>query len=133
MFNPTLPADNTPLVSAEMRSQLTSLKALIDAIVSVNTAQIDSVTTLPAGDPATVSATVIGTTLHLTFGLPQGPEGPAGGGLTQAELDAAISTTPNTANNVTPLGFTVSEPVSQYEGQQIVDKINELLAALYRA
>ena len=133
MFNPTLPADNTPLVSAEMRSQLTSLKALIDAIVSVQSAQIDSVTTLPAGDAATVSATVIGNTLHLTFGLPQGPEGPAGGGLTQAELDAAIATTPNTANNVTPLGFTVSEPVSQYEGQQIVDKINELLAALYRA
>ena len=76
---------------------------------------------------------MFGTTLHLTFDLPQGPEGPAGGGLTQAELDAAIATTPNTANNVTPLGFTVSEPVSQYEGQQIVDKINELLAALYRA
>lgn len=31
-FNPSLPADNTPLRSDEMRGQLTSLKALIDAV-----------------------------------------------------------------------------------------------------
>ncbi len=32
MFDPNLPANGSPLVSAEMRSQLTGLKALIDAV-----------------------------------------------------------------------------------------------------
>ncbi len=40
-FDPTLPANGSPLVSAEMRSQLTSLKALIDAIPTPDVTQVD--------------------------------------------------------------------------------------------
>jgi hypothetical protein len=127
MFDPTLPIENTEIDAAQMRSQLNGLKALIDAVPTVTAAQIDAVTTLPASD----AANVIGTTFHLTFGIPQGPEGPAGGGLTLSKLEAAIATTPNNTNNVTPLAFSVSEPVSWYERQQIADKINELIGALY--
>ncbi len=32
MFDPTKPADNSPLDAGEMRQQLTSLKALLDAV-----------------------------------------------------------------------------------------------------
>lgn len=33
-FDPTLPANNSPIVSAELRNQFTALKALIDAQAS---------------------------------------------------------------------------------------------------
>jgi len=52
MYNPALPADGSPLSSAEMRSQLTGLKALIDAIAAISGAMVDSTTTLPPGSPA---------------------------------------------------------------------------------
>lgn len=132
-FDPALPEANSPNSSAEMRGQLQSLKALIDAVVSVQSAVIDEVTTLPPGDAATVSASVTGGVLHLSFGLPQGAEGPPGGGLTPAELEAAISGTASNCNAVGTLGLSVSEPVSQYEGQQIVQKLDDLIQALYRA
>jgi hypothetical protein len=132
MFDPTYPPTNADIASAPLRAQFNGLKALIDAIVSVQSAQIDGVTTLPPGDPATVTATVVNGVLGLTFAIPQGSEGPAGGGITQQDLDNAIAGTPNSTNNVSPLSFSVSEPVSQYEGQQIVDKINELIGTLYR-
>jgi len=77
-FDPTLPANNSPKSSAEMRSQLNGLKALIDAIVSINAAQIDSVTTVNPGDPATASVAVVGSTLGFSFSLPRGQEGVAG-------------------------------------------------------
>ena len=35
-FDPALPAANSPLSSAEMRAQLTALKALIDALGTVS-------------------------------------------------------------------------------------------------
>lgn len=38
MFDPAQPAEGSPLQSAVMRSQLTSLKALIDAILTVTSA-----------------------------------------------------------------------------------------------
>jgi hypothetical protein len=52
MFAPTLPAQGSPLVSAVMRSHLTSLKALIDAILTVTSATVESTSTLNPGDPA---------------------------------------------------------------------------------
>ncbi|MFN7562090.1 MAG: hypothetical protein ACK5TH_09950, partial [Prosthecobacter sp.] len=80
-FDPTIPQENTPIDAAPMRNQFNSLKALLDAIVTVNAAQVDGVTTLAAGDPATVSVSVTGSTLHFTFSIPQGysgAEGPQG-------------------------------------------------------
>ena len=78
MFDPNLPATGTDMVSAEMRSQFNGLKALIDAIVTVTAAQIDGVTTLLPGEAASVGLSVIGNTLHFTFGIPRGDVGVQG-------------------------------------------------------
>jgi hypothetical protein len=77
-FDPTKPAENSPNSSAEMRGQLTGLKALIDAVPAITAAAVDAVNTLPAGDPASVSVSVTGGTLHFTFNLPAGNDGPPG-------------------------------------------------------
>lgn len=78
MFDPSLPAPGSPLESAVMRSQLNSLKALIDAILTLTAAQVDGTTTLNPGDPATAAVSVDGNTLRFTFGIPRGTEGPVG-------------------------------------------------------
>ncbi len=81
-FDPTLPAANTPNSSAQMRAQLNGLKELIDNLGSVTSAQVEAVTTLPAGDAATVDASITGGVLHFSFGIPQGQmgdPGPTGG------------------------------------------------------
>jgi hypothetical protein len=78
MFDPNLPQENTPADAAQMRSQFNSLKALIDAINSITAAQVDGVTTLPAGSPANVNVSVNGNTLHFSFELPQGNDGAQG-------------------------------------------------------
>lgn len=77
-FDPTIPIANSPNSSAQMRGQFTSLKALIDAIQNIAAAQVDGVTTLNPGDPAEATASMIGSTLHFTFGIPRGDEGGAG-------------------------------------------------------
>jgi hypothetical protein len=61
-----------------MRSQLTSIKALIDAITTLTNAQIDATNTLPPGTPANVNLTTTGNTLHFTFDIPTGDPGPQG-------------------------------------------------------
>lgn len=78
-FDPAQPADHSPLSSAVMRDQLTSLKALIDAILTLTAAQVDGTTTLNPGDPATAAVSVDGNTLRFTFGIPQGATGGQGG------------------------------------------------------
>ena len=78
MFDPNLPAANSPNSSAEMRAQLNGLKDLIDAVSGVTSAQVDAVNTLPAGSTASVAVSVSGTVLHLSFDLPQGPAGDPG-------------------------------------------------------
>ena len=77
-FDPNLPQALTMADAAQMRSQFNSLKALIDAIASVNAATVDSTTTLPAGSPAVAGVSVVGDTLHFTFQLPQGMDGTNG-------------------------------------------------------
>lgn len=83
-FDPSLPAANSPLQSQVIRDQLQALFGLINNLVTVNAAQVDAVTTLPAGSPAQVSVSVTGSTLHFSFSLPRGqtgavgPEGPPG-------------------------------------------------------
>ncbi len=78
MFDPTIPATNAEATSAMFRSQFNGLKDLIDAIPGVTSAVVDSVTTLPPGSPAVVSVSVISGTLHLSFELPRGNDGPTG-------------------------------------------------------
>ena len=78
-FNPAKPSNNSPLSSAEMRGQLNSLKALIDAVPGLTAWVVDSVNTLDPDQPAAVTASIIGTTMHLTFSLPRGSDGSIGG------------------------------------------------------
>lgn len=77
-FDPNLPQESTTADAGQMRSQLNGLKDLIDAIPGVNSAVVDSVTTLPPGSAAAVAVSLVGTVLHLSFSLPQGPPGDAG-------------------------------------------------------
>ena len=77
-FDPNYPPTNAEIESAPLRSQFQGLKDLIDAMTSVNTATVDSTNTLPSGSPAQASVSVIGSTLHFTFDLPQGSDGTNG-------------------------------------------------------
>jgi hypothetical protein len=141
MFDPTYPPANAELLSAPMRNQFNALKALIDAIQTLTAAQVDGVTTLPPGDPAAASVTVIGTTLHFTFQLPQGAAGTQGppGEVTQSALDAAVFSLGEQISqcaldpiSVGPLFPTVSDPPTQAEVQSIADRLDELIGAIKR-
>lgn len=77
-FDPSLPAPNSPLESQVIRDQLQALFVLINNIVTVTAAQVDGVNTLPAGTPAQVNVNVSGGTLHFSFSIPQGNDGPQG-------------------------------------------------------
>ena len=106
MFDPTLPQEGTPLDAVQMRSQLNGLKALIDAIASISAAQVDSTNTLPPSSPANANVSVVGNTLHFTFAIPQGQEGPMGQQgppFAQAVVDAV-----NTVDPGTPAAVAVS-------------------------
>jgi hypothetical protein len=106
MFDPNLPQEGTPLDAVQMRSQLNGLKAIIDAILTVSAAQVDSTNTLPPSTPANASVSVVGNTLHFTFEIPQGQEGPMGQQgppFSQAVVDAV-----NTVNPGDPAAVGVS-------------------------
>lgn len=77
-FDPSLPISGTPLQSAVMRGQFNGLKDLIDAVSGVTSAVFDAVTTLPSGSQAMVNVSVVGTGLHLAFGIPAGVQGEQG-------------------------------------------------------
>jgi hypothetical protein len=149
MFDPTLPANNSPLVSAEMRAQLSGLKDLIDAIQTITAAQVDATNTLPPGTPAEVTLSVAGNTLGFTFEIPVGASGSDGGtgpqgiqgeqGLPGAagevsfvQLTDAIATTSNNSNAVNTLAMAVTDPPTQGEVQAIANKLDELILALRR-
>ena len=154
-FNPALPSDHSPLVSAEMRSQLTGLKALIDTNATITAAQVDGVNTLGPGSPANVTVNVNSGTLHFIFDIPQGepgPEGPQGpqgepgppggppgpqgepgpagadGEVTNAALDAAIAGTSNNSNGVN----TLDDPFADPADEELRQKLNELINTLRR-
>jgi len=136
-FDPTFPLDNSTAVAAQMRAQLNALKALIDATASVTSAQIDSVTTLPPGAPATVGLTLVGQTLHLTFGLPQGASGAPGaegppGEITQAQLDAAMVGSSANSNTVSTLGQVADGFYNQSQIQDLINKVDQLILTLRR-
>ncbi|MBK8039878.1 MAG: hypothetical protein IPK22_22505 [Verrucomicrobiaceae bacterium] len=141
MFDPTKPANNSPNSSAEMRAQLNGLKALIDAIASVSTAVVDGVTTLPPGDPATVTLNVVANTLHFTFGIPQGPTGADGlqgqpGEVSQTDLNNAVATmlgeSSANSNGVDNLSMNADPAYDQNQMQAVMVKLDELINALRR-
>lgn len=133
-FDPTKPVNGTLIDADFLRAQFNSLKALIDAIGSVTGAAVDGVNSLPPGDPATVSVSITGTTLHFTFGIPEGQTGPQGipGEVTQAALDAAISGTSSNSNGVSLLSQSAFSYYEQTQMQDLLNKMDELITALRR-
>ena len=77
-YDPALPLPNSPLESQVIRDQLQALFVLINNIVTVTAAQVDGVNTLPAGSAANVNVSVNSGTLHFSFDIPQGNDGPQG-------------------------------------------------------
>jgi len=141
MFDPTYPPTNALIESAPLRAQFNGLKDLIDAIATLNAAVVDGVTTLPPGDPATVSLSLTGTTMHFTFGIPQGAtgaEGPQGvpGEVTQTDLSNAVATmlgqSSNTSNAVAVLGQIADGSYNAAQMQEVINKLDELILALRR-
>ena len=89
----------------------------------------------------TLTVSVTGSTLHFTFGIPQGytgAEGPAGppGEVSQTDLNNAVlnmlNQSSNISNGVNLLNLFVSDPPTQGEVQQIVNKLDELINVLRR-
>ncbi len=98
-------------------------------------------TTVNPGEPATVVVSFGGTDVHFQFGIPRGTDGIPGppgtpgvpGEVTTGRLNTAIATTSANSNAVADLSaFTVSDPPTQSEVQQVVAKLNELISALRR-
>ncbi len=126
-FDPNLPQENTEIDAVQMRTQLNGLKDLIDAIPAgpqgpEGPAGADG----PAGsDGADGPPGAEG---------PEGPEGPQGppGEVSPQQLSDAIAGTSSNVNSVSLLSMIVSDPPQQFEVQAIVDKIDELINALYR-
>src|SRR5262245_4154442 len=77
-YDPNFPPFNAELISSQWRDQFHGLKALIDALVTLTAAQVDGVNTVNPGDPASVSVSVVGNTLHLSFDIPRGDQGDPG-------------------------------------------------------
>src|ERR1051325_8026527 len=103
-YDPSKPANGSPLNSAEMRGLLQGLKALIDAILTVTAAQVDGVNTVNPGDPANVAVTVIGNTLPFPFDLPRGNDGgpgPQGPPFADAVIDGVTTLSPGDPASVT--------------------------------
>ncbi len=115
-----------------MRGQLTSLKALIDAILTITSAQVEGVNTLPPGNPASVSITVNGNTLHFTFDIAQGDIGPMGDVTNQQLLDA-ISGTSNNTNAVNTPGQSADSSYNKQQMQDVLNKLDEFINAAVRA
>jgi hypothetical protein len=131
-FNPALPEDGALVVAGVLRDQFNGLAGMIEAVPTISSAVVDAVNTLPAGDPAEVSVSVIGDVLHLTFGIPMGQSGPPGE-VQLATLNAEIAGTSSNSNAVTMLSQVADAEYSQTQMQSLFTKVDELLMALRRA
>lgn len=179
-YDPSYPPTGAEIQSAPLRDQFTGLKELIDAILTIVAAQIDSVSTLDPGQAATVSVSVNGQTLHFSFGIPRGADGTPGapgsvinsaqvdsvssvgsadpasasvsydgsilhftfaiprgidgapGEVTTAALNAAIAGTSANTNAVAPLAATADSTYNPAQMQDVMNKVDEFIAAARR-
>ena len=133
-YDPNFPADGVLIESLPFRDQFHGIKDLIDAVPTLDSAQVDSTTTLPPGTPAQASVSVLASTLHFEFQIPEGATGPQGsqGEVSQAALDAAILGTSSNSNGVGTLGQPADASYSQPQMQALMDKVDELIQALRR-
>ncbi|HRK13873.1 MAG TPA: hypothetical protein PK490_06265 [Prosthecobacter sp.] len=131
-FDPAQPQDGALVVAGVLREQFNSLFALIQSIQSVNAAQVDSVGTLNPGQPATVSVTVTGQTLHFHFGIPRGLTGEQGppGEVTGQELADGLETRAFAIPSVGTLDQSAEPEYSPTQAQDIINTLNALITAL---
>jgi hypothetical protein len=105
-FDPAWPQNGQNIDADRFRGQFAGIIELIGSGSGVNAAQVDSTNTLPPSTPANASVSVVGNTLHFTFEIPQGLEGPMGQQgppFAQAVVDAV-----NTVNPGDPAAVGVS-------------------------
>ena len=76
-YDENFPPHNAELISAEFREQFHGIVDLI-AAGRISSIQVDTVNTIDPGQPASVSAQITGTVMHLTFNIPRGATGIAG-------------------------------------------------------
>ena len=156
-YDPALPSNSSPLDSSVIRGQLHGLKTLLDAVPGITAVVVDAVNTLPPGHPASVGATVLGPTLHLTFNLPGGNDGaqglqgnngndgqtgaPGAQGevnlpqLNSAIADALVAAAAAAAANSSAKSNSVATldgPLADPDSEALRVKMNELLTALRR-
>jgi hypothetical protein len=77
-FDPAWPQNGQNIDADRFRAQFAGIIDLIGNGSGINAAQVNGVNTLPPSSPANASISVVGNTLHFTFEIPQGQEGPMG-------------------------------------------------------
>lgn len=77
-YDPTFPATQAELISANFRAQFNALFDLIQTGGGIADAQIDAVNTVNPGDAASVTVSVSANRLHFTFSIPRGQDGSTG-------------------------------------------------------
>jgi hypothetical protein len=105
-FDPAWPQNGQNIDADRFRGQFAGIIDLIGSGSGINAAQVDSTNTLPPSTPANANVSVVGNTLHFTFEIPQGQEGPMGQQgppFAQAVVDAV-----NTVNPGDPAAVGVS-------------------------
>ena len=148
-YDPNFPASHAELTSPAFRGQFNALNDKIDATPAgppgpqgvpgpagapgndgapgttgpqgppFASAEVDGVTTLNPGDPATVGAIFDGTNVHFTFGIPRGATGADGGTGPQGPQ-----------GDVGPQGPTGAQgPTGEVSAQQLTDGLAATLAS----
>jgi hypothetical protein len=118
-------------------------KAFAEAIPGITAVEVDAVTTLEGDKPSTVSVTLVGSTLHFSFGIPRGNDGAAGengatgpqgetgaqgepgptGEVSQAEFEGAIAGTSANINSIATLDDGMSDPENEALRQKLIEVI----------
>jgi hypothetical protein len=151
-YDPNFPEPNAELASDRFRNQFQGLKELIDALptgAGITGAIVESVTTLPPGNPATAMVSLAGGELRFSFALPEGATGPAGqqgndgqqgptgsqgppGEVTQTDLNNAtlnmLAQTSSNSNAVDELPNAFSDP----DAESLRLRLNALIQTLRR-
>ena len=149
-YDPTKPVNGTLVDADFLRDQFHGMKDLIDAVPGITAVQVDAVNTLPAGQPASVTASIVSGVLHLAFDIPSGNDGSQGqpgnngndgqmgppgqqGEVTNAALATAIAATSANSNAVATLDTPfINDPPTLADMETMRAKINELLLAMRR-
>ena len=115
-----------------MRSQLTGLQTLIEAVPTITSAVVDAVDTLPPNESATVSVHVTGGVLHLTFGIPQGEQGTQGpaGPVTEQMLADGLDTRAHSVAGLSTLDLTADGEYQPSQLQDVANKVDQLIILL---